>query len=275
MIPGDTSKLVVVIEIAPGITIVCRDDFRVPDEYEFLSYKLNPLLAELSLKYGGAEYHGGSRLTMWINEFDGARIEVNYSSGDQAPEPLTVSYLYLLRDAFTKHYVSFDEMRRAMVKVAAGAVKASPGMILDLDRVLEVLGCSMYIAGRRASDWRSEGMVRFQVRLNGKRRNIPETVDFSVYSRVGDSVTVYPWQVRVQDNYAVLEVPGYSIVKFSVAGETHIYGVGGSDTSVEILVPEPSGKEYGLVEAGASPRLKWALIAVGALVLLAIALLLS
>ena len=63
--------------------------FSVEDTHGFLSYKLNTLLARLSVKYSGATtggYPASSRYSMWINEIDGAKVQVSYPASNRDPD---------------------------------------------------------------------------------------------------------------------------------------------------------------------------------------------
>jgi len=118
------------------------------DLHYLLAYRVNPKLAEITNKYYDFEKYKKKQprtLEMWINEYDGARIRVLYTFDDKSFEETIVDWLFNLRDFLISHKMDFNAFRRYVADLAFLAAHRSPGLFKDVEELLGILGCTLWI----------------------------------------------------------------------------------------------------------------------------------
>ncbi|MEM1681004.1 MAG: hypothetical protein QXZ56_07350 [Sulfolobales archaeon] len=272
--------------------LLCKD---IADEefHHVLTRDFNPILVEIAWKTGAMMSRIPSRiLREWINEYDGARVELIWTYDQKTLEQYLVDAIFNLRDYFISGKLSLDALRRYLADFTVLAFARKLKIAEDLVRLFSALRCELLIPSVQEIEQKigEEQLLRMlgSVKIFSKTK-VSETVRVEillyvkgVFSRALKPLTNYPFKVKTsarlenvdvesehehttdQEGMAIISVPGYSIMEIHspckiAMLQYKIHGYGNADTttipkskSVKIIVPGRNMKIIIIVE-----RVSW------------------
>ena len=224
------------------------------DLHSLLAYKVNPRLAEISSRRLGPD-RPWRTLSTWVNEYDGARVGVNYYLPDDL-EGYVIAKLYAWRDDLARHRIGLDEFRAYIAELALSVLERDPGLFRDLAGLLGLLGCRVRVETRILDGGQSIGGV---LRLLGALREAmggagDTMVVLELWGRRGP---VAGRRIRVRSHVpgmgaseaslvsddngvAVYVAPRYSLLEVD-AGSKALVVVGDEEGRVRVRVGKPVG----------------------------------
>jgi len=124
--------------------VKCIDASQLSDLHHLLAYKINPRLVELYRTYyrPNLEERRSRRLIEWLNEYEGARIEVVHRGFNETFEERVIDVLFILRDHVAKGNIDIDAFREHVAHIATLAFYHNSPIYLKIQELLSLIGCT-------------------------------------------------------------------------------------------------------------------------------------